>query len=197
MKSVKSVIFHLHYIFSLRYPFFPIPHKSKRPSARARGGSVFNGGGKSRTSRHHGCAWLEHLLPSVEPLMHSNYCIAAVQRIFNSRCAAEVNPLFYPVNARVVDFTLPLSALLTRKTQTQSSAALWWTTADSPERFAASFRLREICARAARGDRRVEVWAGGRGAGQARRGQAILALLASIRCQERDFWHPSSRKWSM
>src|SRR6516162_11722308 len=56
-----------------------------------------------------------------------------------------------PVNARVVDFTLTLSALLTRKTQTQSSAGLWWTTADSPERFRASFPLRKIRGKSVRG----------------------------------------------
>jgi hypothetical protein len=59
--------------------------------------------------------------------------------------------LFYPVNARVVDFTLTLSALLRRKTQTQSSAWLWWTTADFSRalsgQFSALENSRKICAR--------------------------------------------------
>jgi len=62
------------------------------------------------------------------------------------------NPLFYPVNARVIDFTLTLSALLRRKTQTQSSAWLWWMTADFSRalsgQFSAPENSRKICVQA-------------------------------------------------
>jgi hypothetical protein len=67
--------------------------------------------------------------------LESNIPTAAVQRTLS---------VVIPREHSRVDNQLTNSGLFTRKTQTQSSAALWWTTADSPERFPASFPLRKF-----------------------------------------------------
>jgi hypothetical protein len=55
VKSMKSVVFHLHYILPFATRSFSTPHTNQKGRRRARmGRCVFNRDRKSRTSRHHG-----------------------------------------------------------------------------------------------------------------------------------------------
>ena len=80
VKSMMSVVFHLHYFLPLTTRFFSTPPTNQKGRRRARGGyliEVENHGLHGITDAHGSSTFYL----AVEPFMHSNYCAAAVQRI--------------------------------------------------------------------------------------------------------------------